>query len=188
MQMHSLLIALMLVALSVISRAKGKEAAMAEFILSSPNFRNNQQVPAKFTCDGQDTSPALKWEGAPAGTKSFALICDDPDAQSVAGFVWVHWVIWGIPAATTGLTENIAKTESVPALDGAMQGENSSSKLGYGGPCPPRGHGVHHYHFKVYALDVAPALEPRATKPQLEKAMRGHILAMAELMGTYQRK
>ena len=161
---------------------------MAEFKLSSPGFRRNQPVPAKFTCEGQDVSPSLEWEGAPAGTKSFALICDDPDAQSVAGFVWVHWVIWGIPATATGLPENVAKTEIVPAIGDAKQGENSGSRLGYGGPCPPRGHGVHHYHFKVYALDMIPALKPGATKRQLEEAMRGHILAMAELVATYQRE
>jgi Raf kinase inhibitor-like YbhB/YbcL family protein len=188
MQTLSLLIALMLAAFLTMSRAEGKEATMAEFKLSSPGFRHNQPIPAKFTCERQDVSPALNWEGAPAGTKSFALICDDPDAQSVAGFVWVHWVIWGIPATVTGLMENVAKTESVPAISDAKQGENSGSKLGYGGPCPPRGHGVHHYHFKVYALDMVPALKPRATKRQLEEVMRGHILAMAELVGTYQRE
>ena len=158
---------------------------MVEFRLSSPSFRHNQPVPAKFTCEGQDMSPSLKWEDAPAGTKSFALVCDDPDAP--AG-TWVHWVMWGIPATTTGLPENIAKTEIVPALGGAKQGENSSSKRGYGGPCPPRGHGVHHYHFKLYALDAEPVLKPGVTKQQLEEAIRNHVLAIAELVGTYQRK
>jgi hypothetical protein len=180
-----LLIALTLTLLLAALRAEGKEATMGEFKLSSPGFRHNQPIPQKFTCEGQDVSPALKWEGAPAGTKSLALICDDPDAP--AG-TWVHWVIWGIPATATGLPENIAKTESVPAIGGATQGENSGSKLGYGGPCPPRGHGAHHYHFKVYALDMIPALKPGATKRQLEEAMRSHILAMAELVGTYQRE
>ena len=185
MQTRGLLIALMLAAFLATSRADGKKATMAGFKLSSTSFRHNQPVPAKFTCEGQDVSPALKWENAPAGTKSFALICDDPDAP--AG-TWVHWVIWGIPATATGLPENVAKTESVPAL-GAAQGENSWPRLGYSGPCPPPGHGVHHYHFKVYALDMEkPALQPRATKQQLEEGMRGHVLAMAELVGTYQRQ
>ncbi len=183
--MRSLVIAAVLAAFLATARAGGKGVAMAEFRLSSPGFRHNQPVPAKFTCDGHDVSPPLRWEGAPAGTKSFALICDDPDAP---GGTWVHWVIWGIPATATGLPENVSKTESVPALGGAKHGENSWPRLGYGGPCPPPGHGVHHYHFKVYALDAEPALKPRATKQQLEEAMRGHILAMAELVGTYQRK
>jgi Raf kinase inhibitor-like YbhB/YbcL family protein len=188
MQTRSLLITLTLAVFLAISRAGGKGTTMAEFKLSSPGFRHNQPIPAKFTCEGQDVSPSLKWEGAPAGTKSFALICDDPDAQSVAGFVWVHWVIWGIPATAMGLPENVAKTESVPALGGAMQGENSWPRPGYNGPCPPPGHGVHHYHFKLYALDMEPSLKPRATKHQLEEAVRGHVLAMAELVGTYQRQ
>ena len=185
MQKRGLLVVLTLAVLLATSRAERKEASMAEFKLSSPGFRHNQPVPAKFTCDGQDVSPALKWEGAPAGTKSFALICDDPDAP--AG-TWVHWVIWGIPATATGLPENVTRTESVTALGGTKQGENSSSRLGYGGPCPPPGHGVHHYHFKLYALDTEPALKPRAMKRQLEEAMGGHVLAMAELVGTYERK
>lgn len=186
--MRSLLIALMPASLLAVSRAEVKEAAMAEFKLSSPCFSHNQPIPAKFTCEGQDVSPALKWDGAPAGTKSFAIVCDDPDAQRVAGFAWVHWVIWSIPATATGLPENVARTDIVPAIGGARQGEDSSSRLGYGGPCPPRGRGVHHYRFKTYALDMEPALKPRATKQQLEEAMRGHILAMAELVGTYQRE
>jgi Raf kinase inhibitor-like YbhB/YbcL family protein len=157
---------------------------MADFKLSSPSFGHNQPIPAKFSCEGQDVSPALKWEGAPPATKSFALICDDPDAPVGT---WVHWVIWGIPAKATELPENVAKTETVAALDGAKQGENSWPKIGYGGPCPPRGHGVHHYHFRLYALDTALALQPRATKKQLEEAMKGHILAQIELVGTYQR-
>jgi Raf kinase inhibitor-like YbhB/YbcL family protein len=189
MQTRNLLIAVTLAAFLATSRAEQKGGTMAEFKLSSPGFRHNQPVPAKFTCEGKDASPALKWEGAPAETKSFALICDDPDAQSVAGFVWVHWVIWGIPAAAVGLTEDVAKTENVPALGGAKQGENSGRGLGYSGPCPPRGHGVHHYHFKLYALGTEElALKPHATKQQLEDAMRGHVLTVAELVGTYQRK
>jgi Raf kinase inhibitor-like YbhB/YbcL family protein len=185
MQKRSLLIVLTLAALLATSRAERKEASMTEFKLSSPGFRHNYPVPAKFTCEGQDVSPTLKWEGAPAGTKSFALICDDPDAPAST---WVHWVIWGIPATATGLPENVTRTESVPALGGTKQGENSASRLGYDGPCPPPGHGVHHYHFKLYALDTEPALKPWATKRQLEEAMGGHVLAIAELVGTYERK
>lgn len=154
--------------------------------LSSPLFQHGQPIPKQFTGEGADISPPLKWEGAPASTKSLALICDDPDAMSVAGKVWVHWVIWNIPATATGLPENVEKKEIV--LGGARQGMNSWPRLGYNGPMPPPGHGVHHYHFKLYALDTVLDLPPRATKSQLEAAMKGHILAETELVGTYERK
>ena len=158
---------------------------MTQFTLSSPGFRHNQPIPVKHSCEGADVSPALKWEGAPVGTKNFALICDDPDAPSGS---WVHWVIYGIPASTTALPENVAKTDTIAALGNAKQGVNDSGKVGYGGPCPPRGHGVHHYHFRLHALDTDLNLAPRVTRRQLEAAMKGHILAQAELIGTYERK
>ncbi len=154
--------------------------------LSSPSFQHNQRIPKQFTGEGVDISPALQWEGAPAGTKSFALICDDPDALSVAGKVWVHWVIWNIPPTATGLPENVEKKEMV--LGGARQGLNTWPRLGYNGPMPPPGHGVHHYHFRLYALDTMLELPAKSTKPQLEAAMQGHILAQAELIGTYERR
>lgn len=163
-------------------RAKREEdAAMAQFTLSSLGFRNDQPMPVKHSCEGADVSPALKWEGAPAGTKNFALICDDPDAP---GGSWVHWVIYGIPAGTTELPENVAKSEAVA---GMKQGVNDFGNVGYGGPCPPRGHGVHHYHFRLFALDNELNLAARVTRKQLESAMKGHILAQTELVGTYRR-
>lgn len=162
------------------------DAAEGPMKLSSPSFQHGQPIPKQFTGEGADISPPLKWEGAPANTKSLALICDDPDAMSVAGKVWVHWVIWNIPATATGLPENVEKKEIV--LGGARQGMNSWPRLGYNGPMPPPGHGVHHYHFKLYALDTVLDLPPRATKSQLEAAMKGHILAETELVGTYERK
>ena len=174
----------MLLTACVTARAAGKEATVAQMTLSSPSFRNNQPMPAKHSCEGEDASPALKWEGAPAGTKSFALICDDPDAP---GGSWVHWVMYGIPASTTELPEKVAKTDTVAALNGVKQGVTDFGRVGYGGPCPPRGHGVHHYHFRLYALDAESNLAPRVTRRQLEAAMKGHILAQAELIGTYQR-
>ena len=157
---------------------------MAQFTLSSPSFRNNQPMPAKHSCEGEDASPSLKWEGAPVGTKGFALIVDDPDAP---GGSWVHWVMYGIAASTTELPENGARTDTVAALGGVKLGRNDFGRTGYGGPCPPRGHGVHHYHFRLYALDTDLNLAPRVTRKQLEAAMKGHILAQAELIGTYQR-
>jgi Raf kinase inhibitor-like YbhB/YbcL family protein len=200
----------MMVSACMWARGEGKEATVAQFTLSSPSFRNNQPMPAKHSCEGEDASPSLKWEGAPSGTKSFALIVDDPDAP---GGSWVHWVIYNMPAATAGFPENIKQVDLVAAvwpnglklsgwkvgeggltpetladLPGAKQGMNSFGKVGYGGPCPPRGHGVHHYHFRLYALDTDLNLAPRVTRKQLESAMNGHILAQAELVGTYQRE
>jgi Raf kinase inhibitor-like YbhB/YbcL family protein len=150
--------------------------------LSSLSFQHNQRIPKQFTGEGPDVSPALKWESSPAGTKSFALICDDPDAMSVAGKVWVHWVVWNIPANKTELPENASKTGA-----GLKQGLNTWPRLGYNGPMPPPGHGVHHYHFKLYALDTMVELPAKSTKKQLEAAMKGHVLAQAELIGTYER-
>ncbi|MBM3859486.1 MAG: YbhB/YbcL family Raf kinase inhibitor-like protein [Verrucomicrobia bacterium] len=154
--------------------------------LSGPSFQHNQPIPSKFTGEGADVSPALKWEGAPVDTKSFALICDDPDAMSVAGRVWDHWLIWNIPATATELAENVEKKETV--LGVAKQGMNGWPRLGYNGPMPPPGHGVHHYIFKLYALDTVLSLPAQATKKQLLDAMKGHVLAEAELVGTYERK
>ena len=156
--------------------------------LSSSVFQAEQRIPTKFTGEGADVSPSLKWEGTPAGTKSFALICDDSDALSVAGKVWDHWLIWNLPATLKELPENVAKTETVAALGSARQGMNSWPRLGYNGPLPPPRHGVHHYHFKLYALDVTLALPAKATKQKLLEAIQGHTLAEAELIGTYERK
>ena len=170
--------------ISAAALAAEKEAVMTQLTLSSPSFRNNQPMPAKHSCEGADASPALKWEGAPPATKSFALICDDPDAP---GGSWVHWVLYGIGGSKIELPENVAKTESVAALGNAKQGVTDFGRVGYGGPCPPRGHGVHHYHFRLYALDTDLNLSARATRRQLEAMMHGHILAQAELVGKYQR-
>jgi len=166
-------------------RVTAVEAAMK---LTSSAFQPNEAIPAKFTCEGEDVSPALAWEAAPAGTKSFALVCDDPDAQSVAGKVWVHWLIWNIPPTASALPEGVAKTAAVLAVGGARQGINDFRKTGYGGPCPPPHHGLHHYHFKLYALDTVLSLAPKATKAQLEAAIKGHVLDEAKVVGTYERK
>jgi Raf kinase inhibitor-like YbhB/YbcL family protein len=174
----------MLLGACVWARGQLKEAVMAQFALSSPSFRNNQPMPVKHSCEGADASPALKWEGAPAGTKSFALIADDPDAP---GGTWVHWVAYNISGGTDGLPENVAKTDTVAALAGLKQGVSDFGRVGYGGPCPPRGHGVHHYHFRLYALDAELNLAPRVKRHQLDAAMKGHVIAQAELVGTYQR-
>ena len=148
--------------------------------LSSPAFAPGAMIPVRYTCDGNDESPPLVWDGAPAGVQSFVLIMDDPDAP--AG-IWVHWVIFNIPASATGLPAAIPPQPRLK--DGAVQGVNSWRRVGYGGPCPPRGQ--HRYFFKLYALDALLPLDASATKADVLKAMEGHILARAELMGVYQR-
>lgn len=149
--------------------------------LSSPAFTNSQAIPAIHTCDGRNDSPPLQWSGAPSGTKSFALICDDPDAP--AG--WVHWVLYNLPANTDRLPERLPTTETLP--DGAKQGLSDFKRIGYGGPCPPPGK-QHRYFFKLYALDTEVKLHAMATKSALWQAMKDHVLADATLVGTYQRR
>ncbi len=152
------------------------------FQISSSVYANKGEIPARFTCDGADVSPPLEWSGAPAGTKSFAFIMDDPDAPDPAApkMTWVHWVLYDIPVDIHGLPESGSK--HLPA--GTREGVNDWKRTGYGGPCPPIGR--HHYFQKLYALDtVLPDLH-RPTKDALLAAMRGHVLAQAQLIGTYQ--
>jgi hypothetical protein len=149
-------------------------------LVTSPAFSEGNPIPKKYTCDGEDVSPPLAWSGLPAGTQSLALIADDPDAPVGT---WVHWVIFNLPHTLTGLSEGIAKT---PTVEGGIQGNNDFRKVGYGGPCPPRGK-PHRYFFKLYALDTSLALEAGASKADVERAMQGHILAQGQLMGTYSR-
>ena len=153
-------------------------------IITSPPFKHDGAIPARHTCDGPNVSPQLDWTGVPSGTKSLALIVDDPDAPDPAApkMTWVHWVLYNIPAGTGGLTEGIAENE-LP--EGTLQGVNDWHRTGYGGPCPPVG--KHRYFFKLYALDtVLPDLK-RPAKAALEKAMRGHVIGQAELIGLYRR-
>ncbi|RLB41089.1 MAG: YbhB/YbcL family Raf kinase inhibitor-like protein [Deltaproteobacteria bacterium] len=151
-----------------------------EIKITSTAFENGANIPVKYTCDGEDVSPPLRWEGVPDGAKSLALICDDPDAPMGT---WVHWVLFNIPPDVTELPEKIP---SQPNLDnGAVHGINDFRNYGYGGPCPPGG--THRYFFKIYALDTTLDLKPGVTKSQLLDAMEGHILAKGELMGRYSR-
>ncbi len=152
--------------------------------LTSPAFDHNAAMPAHLTCDGEDRSPELRWAGLPEGTQSLALIVDDPDAPDPAApqRTWVHWVLYGIPLTVTGLAEGVLPRDLPP---GTREGINDWGRTGYGGPCPPIGH--HRYFHKLYALNkVLPDLG-KPTKAALEKAMTGHVLASAELVGTYQR-
>lgn len=153
--------------------------------MQSSAFGNSASIPKRYTGDGDDVSPPLNWTGVPAAAREVALICDDPDAPRPQP--WVHWVIYKIPAAASGLPEGVAKAEKPGEPAGSLQGKNSWGRIGYGGPAPPRGHGVHHYHFKLYALDRALDVAPGLDKDGLLAEMQGHILAEAELIGTYQR-
>ncbi|MEO7367169.1 MAG: YbhB/YbcL family Raf kinase inhibitor-like protein [Gemmatimonadaceae bacterium] len=149
--------------------------------LTSSAFSPNGEIPTKYTCEGEDLSPELSWSGAPGGTKSFAMIVDDPDAPDPKApkMVYVHWVLHNIPASATTLPEDATKS-GLP--EGTVQGTNDWDKQKYGGPCPPIG--VHRYFFKLFALDTELKLSA-PNKPDLLAAMEGHILAQTELMGTY---
>jgi Raf kinase inhibitor-like YbhB/YbcL family protein len=149
--------------------------------LVSTAFKNGSEIPKKYTCSGEDVSPPLQWGDPPANTRAFALIADDPDAPVGT---WVHWVLYNLSASARGLDEATLTSESLPG--GALQGTNDFRKTGYGGPCPPPGK-PHRYFFKLYALDTVLNLKPRATKKDVEGAMKGHVLAQAELMGRFRR-
>lgn len=157
--------------------------AIANFILSSPDFKAHAEIPVQYTCEGKDVSPPLRWEGAPQGTQSFAIIVDDPDTPDPTApkRTWVHWVIYNIPANVTSLPANIRKLP--PEIH---EGLNDWKVSGYRGPCPPIGR--HHYHHKIFALDTLLPDRGIATKGDLEKAMRGHILSQTELVATYEKK
>ena len=149
--------------------------------ITSSAFTHGGTIPAKYTCDGPDVSPPLAWSGVPEGTRSLILICDDPDAPMGT---WVHWVVVNIPPNMTGFPEGVSGAN----LDeqGIVQGMTDFRRSDYGGPCPPSG--THRYYFKLYALDTILGLDSKATKKQVESAMKGHILTEAQLMGRYARQ
>lgn len=152
------------------------------FQLTSTAFKAGERIPRRYTCDGDDRSPPLAWSGAPAGTKSFALLCDDPDAP--AG-TWHHWSLFDIPFSVVHLDEGYSSRERAVQT---RQAVNDFGNVGYGGPCPPPGHGVHHYHFNLLALDVEKlklATRPRCS--EVKRAAKARMLAMAELIGLYSR-
>ncbi len=150
------------------------------FRLSSPAFRDGDFIPKLHTCEGGDLSPALEWSGAPAGTQSFALIMDDPDAP--AG-VWNHWLLWDIPASVHTLAQGFKPGQT------GVSGTNDFGRPGYGGPCPPRGHGPHRYFFRLYAVN-APSLglKAGARRKDLDQALSGRVLAETQYMGRYERR
>jgi Raf kinase inhibitor-like YbhB/YbcL family protein len=163
--------------LTINAMAGGNDMALK---ITSSAFSEGDMIPRQHTCDGADASPALSWSGVPEGTKSLALICDDPDAPMGT---WVHWVLFNIPPGESGLPAKVPSNASLS--NGAKHGTNDFRRLGYGGPCPPGG--THRYYFKLYALDTVLNLDSGATKSKLEEAMRGRILAEGQLMGKYQR-
>ena len=144
--------------------------------LTSPDFEEEGDIPRELTCDGENTSPELHWSGVPSGVVELALTCEDPDAP---GGTFVHWVAWGIDPSSGRLPRS-GGTE-------IAQGRNGFGDVGYGGPCPPPGHGPHHYVFTLYALDQSLDLEPGATIADLRSAIEGHTRAMATLIGVYER-
>ena len=168
-----------------VAASKGVKPMKIE--VKSTAFAQGQAIPKKYTGEGVDVSPPITWSGVPEGTKEIALICDDPDAPVAEP--WVHWVIYNIPADTAGLPEGVPRTNRLAKPAGAVQGKNSwpSNNIGYRGPMPPPGHGTHHYHFRVYALDTHLAVEPGLDKKGLVREIKPHILEEGVLTGTYER-
>lgn len=160
--------------------AKAKGETAMEIRVSSTAFKEGEMIPKKYTCDGENISPPLAWTNVPGGTKSLALIADDPDAPHGT---WVHWVLFNIPAGVKELSEKIPPRSTL--TNGSRHGMNDFREIGYGGPCPPGG--THRYFFKFYALDSTLTLESSSTKTQVLKAMEGHVLGEGQLMGKYKR-
>jgi len=153
--------------------------------LSSPAFVDGKPIPKRHTEDGENVSPEVRWSGLPKGTQELVLIVDDPDAPTPEP--WVHWLIYNIPADSTGLAEGVSSAPTLQSPKGALQGKNSWGTVGYRGPAPPHGHGLHHYHFKLYALDAPLDAGPGLDKKDLLEAMSGHVLSHREVVGTYLR-
>jgi len=170
-----------LLATLLLCPAQHASAIEDAFRISSPAFRDGHPIPEKYTCDRANVSPPLRWTGVPPGTRSFAMVAEHPDVPEGSAAVWV---VYDLPGDSTGLPQGIAASGRLP--EGAKQGVNEHGTLGYSGPCPPPGW-AHHYYFRVYALDARTKLEPRATKAEVFRAMRRHVLRVTEMMGTYER-
>ncbi len=163
-------------------------ATVTQLEVTSSAFDHGEPIPQKYTGEGADVSPPLTWSGVPEGTRELALVCDDPDAPTAEP--WVHWVIYKIPATATGLPEGVPAKPRLKNPSGALQGKNSwpnGQTIGYRGPMPPPGHGTHHYHFTLYALDVKLPIEPGDTKKVLLEEIADHVIAKGTLTGTYKR-
>jgi hypothetical protein len=175
------LLILVVLILAAPFKVRGQQASSSKIELKTTSFAPGGFIPRRFTCEAADVSPALTWTEPPAGTQSFALIEDDPDAPSGT---FVHWLVYDLPAVYRQLPEGLSRNDQMPG--GGRQGTNDFSRTGYSGPCPPPGR-PHRYFIRLYALDAKPNLRPAATRRELEAAMQGHILAQAELMGRFQR-
>jgi Raf kinase inhibitor-like YbhB/YbcL family protein len=162
-------------------QAAAQKAPEAKFQLTSSSFAADSDIPAKYTCDGANVSPALAWTEPPAGTQSFALVLDDPDVPKKTV---IHWLIYDLAATTRALPEGVPTKAKLP--DGSRQGKNDPGKVGYTGPCPQQVGAAHHYFFKLYALDYQTGLKPKAKGADVEVAIKGHILAQAELIARFQ--
>jgi Raf kinase inhibitor-like YbhB/YbcL family protein len=181
MSFKLLLLVSLLVIVSGCTTTEKEVNNMEKISISSEAFKENGTIPDEYTCEGEDISPPLSWQGLPAGTKSIALIMDDPDAP---GRTFVHWVIYNIPGSMQKLAKGIPKKEKLD--DGSRQGMTDFGRAGYGGPCPPRGK-PHRYFFKIYAIDKMLDLPSGASREDVETAMKGHVLAKGELSGKYAR-
>jgi len=166
-----------------ISRAGGIEAFLD---VGSVAFEADGPIPRKYSGEGENVSPPLRWSGIPASAKELVLICEDPDAPKAEPFIL--WVLYGLSALQTSLPEGIPTTQSLAMLGGLMQGKNSAGKTGYTGPMPPIGHGTHHYHFQLFALSEPTGLSSSPSRDELINAMSGHVLALGDLIGTYERE
>jgi Raf kinase inhibitor-like YbhB/YbcL family protein len=166
-----------------ISRAGGIEAFLD---VESLDFEADGPIPRTYSAEGQNISPPIRWSDIPAGAKELVLICEDPDAPKAAPYI--HWVLYGLSALQTSLPEGVPTTESVAMLGGFRQGRNSAGTIGYTGPMPPIGHGVHHYHFQLFALSEPTGLSNDPGRDELINAMSGHVLALGDLIGTYERE
>ena len=155
--------------------------SLSRFILTSSAFKSGEDIPEEYTCDGADVSPPLSWSGFPAGTKSFILIVEDPDAP---GGIFTHWIAYNISSKITSFPENVEKVGKLS--NGIIQGMNNFGKIGYNGPCPPHG-SRHRYYFRIYALDCYVDLPPGATREEVLKIIKGHVIGEAELLGYYER-
>jgi Raf kinase inhibitor-like YbhB/YbcL family protein len=167
---------------SVVEGAGMEKGAAMSFALQSPQWKLGADIPVQFTCDGDDISPPLHWDAPPQGTQSMSLVVEDPDAP---GGTFIHWVLYDLPAGTRELPENVPQQGNLAS--GARQGRNGFGRIGYGGPCPPPGP-AHRYYFRLYALDRKTELGTGAGRADLDRAMRGHILAQTEFMGRYKRR
>lgn len=177
----SLLVLTSVISLAQHSGSPAKAGSAMAFTITTSAFASGAAIPERYTCKGEDLSPALEWRDAPAKTASFAIIMDDPDAP--AG-VWIHWLIWNLPPSMGALQQGVSKAGQF--VDGTQEGRNSFGKTGYNGPCPPPGQ-THRYFFRMYALDTKLNLSAEADRSQLDAAMKGHVLAQTEYMGTFHR-